>query len=201
MKKFILSILLLFIFSFSIFFVGALFKQFGALDGPGTIKGKALPVEVLKDKASKINLVKDKLSISDEKQILFGDLHVHTTYSTDAFMWSLPFLNGKGASPIADACDFARFCSSLDFWSINDHAEASTPRKWLDTKKSIQQCNNLSQGSNDLVSFLGWEWTQVDRNPETDFGDKNVMFLETDDVLVPTRAIGSGGLAPLVMRL
>ena len=107
MKKFILSILLLFIFSFSIFFVGALFKQFGALDGPGTIKGKALPVEVLKDKASKKNLVKDKLSISDEKQILFGDLHVHTTYSTDAFMWSLPFLNGKGASPIADACDFA----------------------------------------------------------------------------------------------
>ena len=201
MKKFILSILLLFIFSFSIFFVGALLKQFGALDGPGIIKGKALPVEVLKDKASKINLVKDKLSISDEKQILFGDLHVHTTYSTDAFMWSLPFLNGKGASPIADACDFARFCSSLDFWSINDHAEASTPRKWLDTKKSIQQCNNLSQGSNDLVSFLGWEWTQVDRNPETHFGHKNVMFLETDDVLVPPRAIGSGGLAPLVMRL
>ena len=27
------------------------------------------------------------------------------------------------------------------------------------------------------------------------------MFLETDDSLVPPRAIGSGGVAPLVMRL
>jgi hypothetical protein len=32
-------------------------------------------------------------------------------------------------------------------------------------------------------------------------GHKNVIFLETDDALVPPRAIGSGGVAPLVMRL
>jgi hypothetical protein len=89
----------------------------------------------------------------------------------------------KGASPLADACDYARFCSALDFWSINDHAEASTPRKWLDTKKSIQQCNNLSEGTDDLVSFLGWEWTQVDPNPGNHYGHKNVIFLETDDAL------------------
>ena len=201
MKKLLLSLLLLGIFSCLIFFGGAFFKLFGSLDGPGVIQGKALPDAVLIDKAKKINLVKMELDISDEKQILFGDLHVHTTYSTDAFMWSLPFMNGKGASPIADACDYARFCSALDFWSINDHAEASTPRKWLETKESIQQCNNLSEGSDDLVSFLGWEWTQVDRDPEAHFGHKNVMFLETDDALVPPRPIGSGGLAPMVMRL
>ena len=201
MKKLLLSIILLFIFSGAIFFAGAFFKMFGTLDGPGTIEGKALPASVILEKTNKINAVKNELEILDEKQILFGDLHVHSTYSTDAFMWSLPFLNGKGASPIADACDYARFCSALDFWSINDHAEASSPRKWLDTKESIQQCNNLSEGSDDLVSFLGWEWTQVDRDPETHFGHKNVMFLETDDALVPPRAIGSGGLAPLVMRL
>ena len=93
------------------------------------------------------------------------------------------------------------FCSALDFWSINDHAEASTPRKWLDTKQSIQQCNNLSEGTDDLVSFLGWEWTQVDPNPENHYGHKNVIFLETDESLVPPRAIGSGGVAPFVMRL
>ena len=201
MKKLLLSFFLLFIFSGIIFFGGAFFKMFGTLDGPGTIEGKALPMSVLQSKAKNINVVKNELDILDEKQILFGDLHVHSTYSTDAFMWSLPFLNGKGASPIADACDYARFCSALDFWSINDHAEASSPRKWLDTKESIQQCNNLSEGSDDLVSFLGWEWTQVDQDPETHYGHKNVMFLETDDALVPPRAIGSGGLAPLVMRL
>jgi len=201
MKKLLISLILLSIFSFLLFFFGAVLKQFGTLDGPGVIEGKALPAAVIQDKAEKVSLVKSELQILDDKQILFGDLHVHTTYSTDAFMWSLPFFNGKGASPIADACDFARFCSALDFWSINDHAEASSPRKWLDTKESIQQCNNLSEDSEDLVSFLGWEWTQVDPNPDGHFGHKNVMFLETEDSVVPPRAIGSGGVAPMVMRL
>ncbi|MDG1960791.1 MAG: DUF3604 domain-containing protein, partial [SAR86 cluster bacterium] len=201
MRNLLTSLALLCIFTLAIFFGGAVFKVFGTLDGPGVIEGKALPGKALEDRVNRVNTVKSELEILDEKQILFGDLHVHTTYSTDAFMWSLPFMNGKGASPLADACDYARFCSALDFWSINDHAEASTPRKWLDTKQSIQQCNNLSEGTDDLVSFLGWEWTQVDPTPDNHYGHKNVIFLETDDALVPPRAIGSGGVAPLVMRL
>tara|TARA_B100000029_G_scaffold473850_1_gene515622 strand:- start:6388 stop:8616 length:2229 start_codon:yes stop_codon:yes gene_type:complete len=201
MKKLLLSLVLIFLFSCIIFFLGSFYKLFGSLEGPGVIQGGALPVEVIQDKADRINKVKGNLSVENSKQILFGDLHVHTTYSTDAFMWSLPFFNGAGASPIADACDFARFCSGLDFWSINDHAEASTPRKWMDTKESIRQCNDISEGSNDLVSFLGWEWTQVDNRPDKHYGHKNVIFLDTDDSLVPPRAIGSGGLTPLVMRL
>ena len=159
-----------------------------------------LPNQVVVDKEKRIENIKQILAVESEKQILFGDLHVHTTFSTDAFMWSLPFFNGPGASPVSDACDFARFCSALDFWSINDHAEASTPRKWLETKESIRQCNNLSN-NNDLVSFLGWEWTQVDPNPSNHYGHKNVIFLDTEDNTVPPRAIGAGGVAPQVMRL
>src|SRR3989449_7293858 len=68
------------------------------------------------------------------KQILFGDLHVHTTFSADAFIRSLPMLQGEGAHPPADACDFARFCSGLDFWSITDHAESISPQHWRETR-------------------------------------------------------------------
>src|SRR4029453_4966828 len=123
----------------------------------------------------------------------FGDLHVHTTFSADAFVRSLPMLQGEGAHPPADACDFARFCSALDFWSINDHAEAISPQHWRETKESIRQCNALAGDAKnpDFVAFLGWEWTQVGIPPETHYGHKNVIFRDTADDRVPTRPISA----------
>ncbi|HKA29818.1 MAG TPA: DUF3604 domain-containing protein, partial [Candidatus Binatia bacterium] len=127
------------------------------------------------------------------KQILFGDLHVHTTFSADAFVRSLPMLQGDGAHPPADACDFARFCSALDFWSINDHAEAISPQHWRETKQSIRECNALAGDPQnpDIVAFLGWEWTQVGLTPETHYGHKNVVFRDTADDQVPKRPISA----------
>src|SRR5262249_58122044 len=101
------------------------------------------------------------------RQILLGAPHVHTPFSADAFIRSLPMLQGEGAHPPADACDFARFCSGLDFWSINDHAEAISPQHWQETKEAIRQCNAVAGDPQnpDLVAFLGWEWTQVGVTP------------------------------------
>jgi hypothetical protein len=130
---------------------------------------------------------------AEAKQILFGDLHVHTTFSTDAFMLSLPMYQGEGAHPPADACDFARFCSGLDFWSINDHAEGLSPDHWQETRDTIRQCNAVaaSSSSPDLISFLGWEWTQIGGRPSDHYGHKNVILRDTADGDVPSRPISS----------
>jgi len=128
----------------------------------------------------------------DSSQILFGDLHVHTSISLDAYNMTLPLAAGEGVHPVADACDFARFCSSLDFFSINDHAESVTTKLWQDTKDSIRHCNALSDpGNPDLVAFLGYEWTQAGSNPGNHYGHKNVMFLETEDIAVPTHPVAA----------
>ena len=137
------------------------------------------------------------VGVARPKQILFGDLHVHSTFSFDAFTLSLPMSGGDGAHPVSDACDFARHCSLLDFWSINDHAITLTPRRWTETIEAIRQCNDIagSETHPDLVTYLGWEWTQVGATPETHYGHKNVIVRGLDDTEIPTRPIAAG--APL----
>ncbi len=132
-----------------------------------------------------------------ETRVLFGDLHVHSTLSVDAFQWSLPLMGGEGAHPPADACDFARFCSQLDFYSLTDHAEALTPRTWEMVRESVRQCNAVDEESDqpDLVAFTGFEWTQIGTTPEVHFGHRNVIFKDTPDDRLPARPIAAPGLA------
>src|SRR5262245_37588353 len=119
----------------------------GRHEGPGTISQSRVPAPVVTARSA-------QPPAGTGKQVLFGDLHVHTTFSADAFIRSLPMLQGEGAHPPADACDFARFCSGLDFWSINDHAEAVSPQHWRETKEAVRQCNAVSGDpkSPDLVT-------------------------------------------------
>ena len=126
-------------------------------------------------------------------RILFGDLHVHSSFSVDAFQLTLPMTGGSGAHPVADACDFARFCSALDFWSINDHATSLTPRRWQDTIGALRQCEDIAAQADppDLVSFLGWEWTQMGSTPENHWGHKNVILRDLEDEAIPTRPIAA----------
>ncbi|GIW42686.1 MAG: hypothetical protein KatS3mg076_3263 [Candidatus Binatia bacterium] len=169
----------------------------GEHQGPGTIEGKRLPDAVVKARDERQAQAVARLLPSAErrpsKQILFGDLHVHTTFSTDAFLRSLPLLQGEGVHPPADACDFARYCADLDFWSITDHAEAITPLHWKETKESIRECNALAgdPSNPDVVAFLGWEWTQVGGSPQDHYGHKNVIFRDLEEDRVPKRPISA----------
>ncbi len=179
----------------------------GEHEGPGSIEGRGLPAQVLRQRESRqarsaAPLARAVGAPMPSEQILFGDLHVHTTYSADAFLMSLPVLQGDGANPIGNACDYARYCSSLDFWSINDHAEGLTPRRWQETKESIRQCNALAgdPADPDLVTFLGWEWTQIGRTPDDHYGHTNVILLDTEDDRGPTRPIHAGAFASRAMR-
>ncbi|MFQ5699588.1 MAG: DUF3604 domain-containing protein [Myxococcota bacterium] len=137
----------------------------------------------------------ERRGVTEPDQILFGDLHVHTTFSTDAFLMSLPLATGTGSHPPADACDFARYCSQLDFWSINDHAEQLSPRLWRETIDSIRECDAAAGDPDnpDLVSFLGWEWSQIGVTPRDHYGHKNVVLRGLADDEIPARPIAARG--------
>jgi len=155
----------------------------------GQVSETKLPAEVVGQRAIG--------ATRDDKQILFGDTHVHTTNSADAFMYSLPMMHGaSGAYPPAYACDYARFVSQLDFYFLTDHAESFTPRQWRDGIDSVQQCNRLAGDPDnpDIAAFVGWEWTQVGGTAENHYGHHNVLFKDDSTDLLPTRPIASVGV-------
>lgn len=167
--------------------------RLGEHESPGQVTASTRPAEAFADLPAAPP--GETVAPGSAKQILFGDLHVHTTFSFDAFLLSLPLAGGEGAHPPADACDFARFCSALDFWSINDHAESISPTHWAETVDSIRACNAIGgEGETpDTVAFLGWEWTQVGATPDDHYGHKNVVLRDLDEASVPTRPIGASG--------
>ena len=203
-------------------FLGGLWVYLGTVgfhgerQGLGDIAAQSRAAEFVEDKYRRQQQARNATRPAEEdstrdKQILFGDLHTHTTYSFDAYNISLPMYQGEGTHPPGDACDFARYCSGLDFWSINDHAEGLTPRQWQQTREMVRQCNAVAGDPRnpDLVTFLGWEWTQIGDTPETHYGHKNVVLRDTGDDEVPVRPISSreqlfpGGTDPFgtLMRL
>jgi len=166
--------------------VGVFFNWFGVYQGTGEV------IEL--NKISSTFIEESEVSQKPSaKKILFGDLHVHTTFSFDALLLNLPIANGEGTHPVADACNFARFCSNLDFFAVTDHAEWLTKREWKDSLDSIQNCARVSDDLDEppLVPFLGWEWTQASVNKDTHYGHKNIIIRGTDKEEVPSMPIST----------
>ena len=172
--------LLVLLFPFLILFLGLFFDFFGKQQDTGIIQESRAP------------FLNANIEDYDKKRILFGDLHVHTTYSLDAFLGNLPILEGEGAHPVADACNFARFCANLDFFSVTDHAEFLTRREWEETIESLQDCSVISnqEDEEEIIPILGWEWTQSSLRPQDHYGHKNVILKSISNNL-PARPIGA----------
>ena len=166
---------------------------FGTAVHAGDPTPHRLPVASVADRTARQSATATELDVFQPKQVLFGDLHVHSSFSVDAFQLTLPTSGGEGLHPVADACDYARFCSNLDFWSINDHAASLTPRRWRETVDAVRSCNDITAGTEDpdLVSFLGWEWTQMGSTPDNHYGHKNVVLRDLADSEIPTRPIAA----------
>ncbi len=164
---------------------------FGSPVVSGSPGAARVPPEVVAERSQSVRAAAAGVGAPEGSQILFGDLHVHSGFSLDALAAGV-FTGGEPYT-VADACDFARYCSALDFWSINDHAMNSTPRRWRETIDTMRACDarGRREGEPDLVSFLGWEWTQMGTRPENHFGHKNVVLRDLDEASIPARPIAA----------
>jgi hypothetical protein len=140
----------------------------GRHEGPGRVHPHPAPASAVTARAAAQATARAGFTTAPPaRQILFGDLHVHTTFSADAFMRSLPLMHGEGAHPPADACDYARFCSGLDFFALTDHAEiADAASTGASRSESVRQCNAVAAGWHGARrgGVHGFEWTQVGRD-------------------------------------
>jgi len=87
---------------------------------PGKVSTTRTPQAVVEGRVAEQRSVRQGFGIESPKQILFGDMHVHSTYSVDAFRFSLPLMQGsRGASPPADACDSPLYTSPIRAYDLN----------------------------------------------------------------------------------
>ena len=91
---------------------------FGAPLTAGDVHPEPLAPELVAARDARSSAAQRGVGAPARKTILFGDLHVHSSFSVDAFQLTLPMSGGDGAHPVADACDFARFCSNLSLIHI-----------------------------------------------------------------------------------
>ena len=105
--KSLVSIFLFFIFIFFLIYGFLNLNPLGSSERIGEVINTPIPEEIIRGKDDETSMLHANQP-GQARLILFGDSHVHTTFSTDAFRMSLPIVQGDGAHPPADACNYAR---------------------------------------------------------------------------------------------
>src|SRR4030095_9837255 len=110
LRRVLVAVVLLLVLVVALLYVAGR-GRFGSHEAPGVVTAARRADTALAAARASAEAAAARIGVVHPKQVLFGDLHVHTTFSADAFILSLPVAVGEGAHPPADACDFARFCS------------------------------------------------------------------------------------------
>ena len=120
------------------------------------------------------------------ENIYWGDLHIHTQYSIDAYLGGM-----SGGRYAREAGLYVLYCSKLDFYSVTDHAEMLTKVEyWPEAINAAQNIGAIgasrpdSRGDPSIVAFTGWEWTQ-----QGPYGHKNVILKWDDPKRLPPSPI------------
>ena len=165
------------------------------------------------------------LAPTERTDIYWGDTHVHTRFSFDAYVtMSRSELDEEDGDPIRgelvfardvrEACDFAHFCSQIDFMASTEHAENVPESLWGDIQEQLRSCNSVysatvtpAAGLRPLTVFAGFEWTQGnpdatgtlparELSSQTQYGHKNVIFPDLEEETLPLRVVSSSNLSP-----
>ena len=147
-------------------------------------------------------------SFDVRRNVYFGDLHVHTSYSFDAFAWgtrtdpagSYAFARGESATLGVESGQpprFARLERSLDFAAVTDHAEhfgeyppgmfsgyESAADAWMHEQMAAEAANDNSSECT-FTAFIAYEWTGA---TGSSWWHRNIIFRNSH---VPRQAISS----------
>src|SRR5215813_55763 len=135
-------------------------------------------------------------TFNPDRNVYFGDLHVHTSYSFDAFAWgtrtdpigSYAFAKGEPArlaTELGMPARVARLERPLDFAAVTDHAEhfgeyptgmltgdESAADAWMHERMAAEAANDNSSECT-FTAFIAYEWTG---NSRSSWWHRNVIF-------------------------
>jgi hypothetical protein len=145
-------------------------------------------------------------SFDRERSVFFGDLHVHTSYSLDAYQFQTrtdpagAYSFGRGGPiPLAPAGTVARTATlprPLDFMAVTDHAEyfgitppsgGSAATAWQREQLAAEEAYDRSPSCS-FTTFIAYEWSGA-TVPGNEWLHRNVIFRNSHVPALPISAI------------
>ena len=144
LRRLLLIVVLLVVLA-GLYVAGAWSGLYGRHEGAGEPVAARIPESVVTERESVQRSEAAALTIvPPPKQVLFGDLHVHTTFSTDAFLGSLPVLQGEGAHPLCRRLRLRALLLGARLLVDQRPRRGEHAAALGETKESIRQCNAVA---------------------------------------------------------